>query len=182
MSELLKNKNDIKIFVLYLLENIGFPMDYATINDIALQDGFVNYFEFADAFAELLETGNIEEIQGDHEPLYKITVQGIEVAETLQSKLHGSIREKSLKSAVRFISFREKGTRVRFEFDILPNDRFLSHCIISEKDDEIMRVSLKLESRAQLEKIRANFYDKPEIVYRGILSVLTGEINYLIDE
>ncbi len=45
-----------------------------------------------------------------------------------------------------------------------------------------MRVSLKLESRAQLEKIRANFYDKPEIVYRGILSVLTGEINYLIDE
>lgn len=182
MSEQLKNKNDIKVFILYLLENIGFPLEYSVINDLILQDGFVNYFDFADCFAELLELGNIEEISQGDEVLYQISKQGITVAEAFEGRLMSQMKEKSLKSAIRLLSFRHRGTKISFDFDNLPNDRFISHCVISENGDELMRVDLKLESRYQLEKIRANFYDKPEIVYRGILAVLTGEVNYLIDD
>ena len=57
----LKDKNDIKIFILYLLRNIGYPLDFDNINDIVVQDGIVGYFDFADCFAELLDTGNIAE-------------------------------------------------------------------------------------------------------------------------
>ena len=35
MQAPLREKNDIKIFILYLLRNINQPMDYADINDIA---------------------------------------------------------------------------------------------------------------------------------------------------
>ena len=70
---------------------------------------------------------------------------------------------------------------MKFDFGTLKNGRFEADCVISEKDEEIMHVTLTLESANQLEKIRHNFYDKPEVVYRGILAVLTGEVNYLID-
>ena len=181
MQNQLKDKNDIKIFILYLLRHIGYPLDFVSINDIVVQDGFVGYFDFVECFAELLETGNIEEMKNDGEEMYRITPQGIHVADTLDSRLINMIKEKSLKSALRLLSFKERGAKVKFDFHTLQNGGFSAECIITEKDEEILNVTLTLESSNQLERIRHNFYDKPEVVYRGILAVLTGEVNYLID-
>ncbi len=185
MQSQLRDKNDIKIFILYLLRHIGYPLDFVSINDIVVQDGYVGYFDFVECFAELLETGNIRELcqeDGDRkEELYEITSQGIHVADNLDSRLLSTIREKSLKSALRLLSFRERGAKVKFDFQPIAGGRFLAHCIISEKGEELFNVSLTLESSNQLERIRHNFYDRPEVVYKGIMAVLTGEVNYLID-
>lgn len=185
MQTQLKDKNDIKIFILYLMRHVGRPLDFVSINDIVVQDGYVGYFDFVECFAELLEAGNIEEIKSDDgeggSEIYRVTDQGIYVVDTLDSRLINTIREKSLKSALRLLSFKERGAKVRFDFEPLQNGRFKADCVISEKDEELMHVTLSLESTNQLEKIRHNFYDKPEVVYRGILAVLTGEVNYLID-
>ena len=62
MQAPLKEKNDIKIFILYLLKNLNYPLDFNTISDIVVQDEFVNYFDFAECFAELLDIGNIEQL------------------------------------------------------------------------------------------------------------------------
>ena len=185
MPSQLRDKDDIKIFILYLLRHIGYPLDFVSINDIVVQDGYVGYFDFAECFAELLDTGNIAECRAEEDPdgedRYQITEQGIEVADELHSRLLSAIKEKSLKSALRFLSFRERGAKIRFDFDPLPNGRFAARCLITEKEEERMSVSLTLESSHQLEKIRHNFYEQPEVVYKGILAVLTGEVNYLIE-
>lgn len=183
MGNQLRDKNDIKIFILHLLCNVGYPLDFVSINDIVVQDGFVGYFDFVECFAELLETGNVMEIpaEGDKEEMYMITEQGIQVADSLNSRILPTIREKSVKSALRFLSFREKGAKVKFDFDPLPNGRFVAICLITEKDKEVLKTSVVVESTTQLERIRLNFYDKPEVVYRGIMAVLTGEVNYLIE-
>ncbi len=184
MHSQLRDKNDIKIFILYLLRHIGYPLDFVSINDIVVQDGYVGYFDFVECFAELLETGNIVELPSEEEgkeELYEITPQGVHVADNLDSRLLSSIREKSLKSALRLLSFRERGAKVKFDFQPMAGGRFTATCIISEKEEELMNVTLTLESSNQLERIRHNFYDKPEVVYKGVLAVLTGEVNYLID-
>ncbi len=183
MQSQLRDKNDIKIFILHLLRHISHPLDFVSINDIVVQDGFVGYFDFVECFAELLETGNIIELPAEDggEELYEISAQGATVAETLDSRILPSIREKSLKSAMRFLSFRERGAKVKFDFEPLPNGRFNANCIITEKDKELFNVTVAVESSTQLERIRRNFYDKPEVVYRGIMAVLTGEVNYLIE-
>ncbi len=185
MPSQFRDKNDIKIFILYLLRHIGYPLDFVSINDIVIQDGYVGYFDFVECFAELLETGNIAEIRGEGpeetDELYEITPQGIHVADNLDSRILSSIREKSLKSALRFLSFRERGAKVKFDFRHLAGGRFEANCIITEKEEELLNVRLTLESSNQLERIRHNFYEKPEVVYKGLLAVLTGEVNYLID-
>ena len=183
MHSQLRDKNDIKIFILHLLRHVSCPLDFVSINDIVVQDGFVGYFDFVECFAELLETGNVIELPTDEagEELYEISPNGMIVAETLDSRILPTIREKSVKSALRFLSFRERGAKLKFDFEPLPNGRFVAKCIITEKDKEIMNVELTVESSTQLEKIRRNFYDKPEVVYRGVMAVLTGEVNYLIE-
>ncbi len=181
MSNQLKDKHDIKIFILYLLRHIGYPLDFVNINDIVVQDGFVGYFDFVECFAELLETGNIEELKMTEGEMYMITEQGAKVADSLDSRLMNMIKEKSLKSALRFLSFKERGAKLHFDFRPIQGGRFEAICAITERDQEQMSVKLILESSNQLDRIRHNFYDRPETVYKGILAVLTGEVNYLID-
>ncbi len=177
----LKDKNDIKIFILYLLRNIDYPLDFVNINDIVVQDGVVGHFDFIECFSELLETGNVAEIKKDGEDYYVITNQGKHVADNLDSRLINMLKEKSLKSALRLLSFKKKNAKIKVEYEPMSGNRILARCIISERDENILDVKLILESVNQLERIKRNFYDNPEVVYKGILAVLTGEVNYLID-
>ena len=111
MAKQLTDKNDIKIFILYLLKNIERPVDMVTLNDIVVQDGFVNQFDFMDCFYELCETSAVRKFEKDGVELYEITVDGTVAAETMQSNIIQSIRERSLRSAMRLLSFHSRGAK-----------------------------------------------------------------------
>lgn len=185
----LKDKNDIKIFILYLLKNLNYPLDFNTISDIVVQDEFVNYFDFAECFAELLDCGNIEQLppnpdaDGDKKgkELYRITPNGITIAEQLQSSILNMIKEKSLKSAMRMLSFKSRGSDVSCSYTEREDGRYDLRCEVSENGSKILDLGLIIESKYQLDKMIYNFNERPEVVYRGIISLLTGDINYLID-
>jgi len=180
MQAPLKDKNDIKIFILYLLRHIGYPLDFVNINDIVVQDGVVNYFDFADCFAELLETGNVAEMKKDGVDYYVITEQGKHVADTLQSRLLSILRDRSLKSALRLLSFKKRGADLRCEAEKMPDGRLKCHFIVIDHHEEVMNITAVLEDEVQYEKMRYNFMNKSEVVYRGMLALLSGEVNYLI--
>ena len=54
-----KDKKDIKTFILYLLMQVEKPIELETLNDIVVQDDYVNQFDFMDAFFELCQTGAV---------------------------------------------------------------------------------------------------------------------------
>ena len=181
----LKNKTDIKIFILYLLSNVGYPLHYAEINDISVQDNFVGSIEFAECFSELLETGNVEECEPDPEiendlPRYRITQQGLSVASALESDILGFIRTKSLKSALRYLSFSRKGCYVHTKVTQRPDGKFDLKCSVAEPDSPTMELSVTVDNRYQLNRMRHHFEENPETVYRSILALLSGEADYLL--
>ena len=59
---------NVKIFVLYLMDNINYPLEYSTINDIVMQTDYVLYLDFAEAFISMQELGLIEKIEEDEYP------------------------------------------------------------------------------------------------------------------
>lgn len=182
MQAQLKEKNDIKIFILYLMRNIGYPLDFSNINDIVVQDEIVNYFDFAECFAELIDTGNVSETKDENgETVYSVTEQGKQVSDSLQSELFMMIREKSLKSALRLLDFKKRGSQIKCKSQPQPDGSYLLTCSIIESKEESMNLTLKVDNKKQLDRMEYNFNQRPEVVYRGILAVLTGEVNYLID-
>ncbi len=182
MQAPLKEKNDIKIFILYLMRNIGYPLDFSNITDIVLQDEIVKYFDFAECFSELLETGNIAEERSEGgETLYSITEQGKHVADSLQSDLFMMIRERSLKSALRLLSFKKRGSFIKCKSKPLDDGSFLLCCQIVESKEEVLNITLKVDNKKQLDRMTHNFEQRPEAVYKGLMTLLTGEINYLIN-
>lgn len=181
MQAQLRDKNDIKIFILYLLNQINQPMEFADINDIVVQDGLVGSIEFAECFAELLDLGNVLEIVENQKAYYVISDKGIHVAENLESELLGFIKNKSLKSALRLISFKNGGNHIETSFKSRADGKIDFSCRILQKSDKILEINLLVENEKQLELMRYNFNDRPEVVYRGVLALLTGEIDFLLN-
>ena len=178
----LREKNDIKIFILYLMRNVGYPLDFGNINDIVVQDGLVRYFDFAECFAELLETGNVAEEKDENgELLYSVTAQGKEVADSLQSDLLMMIRERSLRSAMRLLSFKKRGSQIKYKSTPLPNGTYEFNCRIIENKEEVLNVTVNVENKKLLDRMEHNFETRPEVVYRGLLSVFSGDVNYLLE-
>ncbi len=198
MQAPLKEKNDIKIFILYLLKNLKYPLDFNTISDIVVQDEFVNYFDFAECFAELLDSGTIELIRvGDEitneaaigkngrpekkDELYSITENGVIVVEQLQSNLLNMIKEKSLKSAMRLISFKQRGFEVKCDGAEREDGKYDLHCEVIENKERLLEVNILVNDKQRYDQMMYNFNERPEVIYRGVVSLLTGDINYLID-
>ena len=166
MAKQITDKNDIKIFILYLLKNIERPVDMITLNDIVVQDGFVNHFDFMDCFFELCETNAVRKFEKDGTEMYEITDEGAVAAETMQSNIIITIRERSLRSAMRLLS---------------ADGRCRLSCKFTDKTGEFFSLSLLLDTRHQAELMRYNCSENPELLYRGVLSILSGDINYLAD-
>ena len=130
----LKEKNDIKIFMMYLIREVGIPLDYSLLHDVCVAEGMVRSFDFTECLQELVETGNISVEPGKDGEVYRLTEQGERVSWTLSSNMLRSIRETSLRSALRYISCRATGTE--FYAEIGEEDfsgRCPVHCVITRR-------------------------------------------------
>ena len=181
MAKQLTDKNDIKIFILYLLKNIERPVDMITLNDIVVQDGFVNQFDFMDCFYELCDTSAVRKSEKDGVELYEITGEGSVAAETMQSNIIQSIRERSLRSAMRLLSFHGRGAKHSCTLEDADDGRCRRVCRFTDKNGEFFSLSVLFETRHQAELMKYNCGEDPELLYRGVLSILSGDINYLAD-
>lgn len=174
--------NEIKVFILYLMQHIGRPLEYEELNEIVMQDGFVGGIDFADNFADLLETGNVMEVREEWATLYQITDQGVHVVENMKGDLMSYVRTKGLRSALRLLDFKERGSSIQTSFQPRMDGRYDLTCTIKDKDNLSLEVKLVAENAAQLELMRYQFRENPEQIYKGILAVMTGEMGYLLSE
>lgn len=201
----LKEENEIKIFILYLLDKIGYPLDYPSIGSIMMQDGIVNFFDFAENFWALVDAGHIKEIvvpadktetaeknadgendeeetEADPTILYQVSDTGREVAEVLSDNIMVAVREKSYRSALRHLSFKKMGAYIDHSYKPDPKGGYILNCTIKENNSPIMDLSVKVDSDYQLDRILRNFSEKPEVVFRGVLALLSGDVNYIFEQ
>lgn len=183
MTSNARDKNYIKIFILHLLWNINAPLDFGTINDIVLQDGYVGYFDFAECFTELTDDAHVAEIKGEDGIVrYIITEKGINVAENLSGDIFSEIRDRSLKSALRLLSFRERRAELRYDCADVPDAEgggFSVTCEVREHGKRTFSVTIKVDSKSRADSIKRNFYERPEAIYKGTLALLLGDADFL---
>ena len=182
MALRLTQKEDIKIFLLYLLLNVGKPIDLVTLNDIVMEDEFIERFDMMDCLCDLVEAGAVEKRDAGNTSFYRITPAGVVAAKTLQSTLLRQIREKSVRSAMQLLRFKNRGAKATSRIEDLPDGRARFCCAVADAGGAFMETSLVLESRHQAELLKLNFDENAEFVYRGMLGLFSGDVNYLAAE
>jgi len=181
MSSPIGSMRNVKIFVLYLLENINYPLDFITINDVVMQTDYVMYLDFAEAFYQMLDMDLIEKIDDDGKELYLITAKGRCVARELKSDLLASMLDKALEKALRFLDFQKRQVVAKCTIEKTDDGRYAVICSFTEKNVCIFSQTLIVDTENRAERMRDNFYDRPEVIYRGVIALMAGNVNYLFN-
>ena len=179
MASNIGSMNNVKIFVLFLMENINYPLDFVSINDIVMQTDYVMYLDFAESFDELLESDLIEFTEIDGEKYYSVTRKGSLVARELSSDILSSILDKSLEAAFRYLDFKKRGIEARCSSERRADGRFDLTCTLYEKKQRIFETTIVIDSENRLERIKQHYMERPDVVYRGTVALLTGQMSYL---
>ena len=178
----MKSSETVKIFVLYLMQNVGYPLDYITVNDMIRQTDYVIYLDFAEAFADLLDSGMLRaEGENEHgEPLYVVTEKGKCVCDELGTSRTPIVLENALAAALRFLDFQKRDVKIHSRIEDTEDGRFWFVCGMTEKGVLIMEDRILVDSRARALQMEQNFRKRPEAIYRGTLALLSGNVNYLL--
>ena len=176
----MRDKTDVKVFILYIMDAIDYPLEYDVIHELAAQNGYVGDFDFAECFSQLLELGHILEDTENGVKYYIVSSTGRMVATELQSNLLLSIREKSLKSAMRYLSFRKRKATMASSVEQREDGKYVFHAEITDPRGDVMRLDLCVASRLQAESMKKKFDKDPESVYRRLLAVITEDADYVL--
>ena len=176
---MLKSRTDLKVFLLFLLDQIRYPIDRSTLIKIIVENTEEIVVDYDATLTELGDDGHIWFDEIDGEKYYMISDTGRIVAGELYDSLDKEFREKSIKCAIKYMSLAKRGAKIESSITELSVGRYKVKMTISDMSGELLDTSVVVSSRAEAEKIRDTFTSRPEAVQRGILFSLTGRLEFI---
>ncbi len=177
--QLLRTMTDIKVFLLYILERVNYPMDEAAMSYIIVENAPTFSMQYKEALLELVESGHVYAEEVDTETYYIINDLGRMVARELYDTLDAGLRERSETCAAKYISLSESGAKVRTSIVAAENGRFYVEIEVTDSEGVLFFVRIARSSRSEAERVRDNFEQKPNVVWRSLLFASTGKLDYL---
>lgn len=175
----LRTMTDIKVFILFLLNNIGYPIDHTAVIGMVSENTNEIILDYDECLRELVDGGHLLYDEYNGEKYYMVSDTGRMIANELCDSIDKEFRERSLRYAAKYTSLSKSGSRIEARVEESDGGRYT--VILSAKDERgvLMQVSVAVNSRAEAERIKQNYEAKPEGVYRGILFAVTGRLEYI---
>ena len=148
----LTDDTQIRMLLCYLVKVAG-PVKRETMQGALLQEQLVNYFEFADALAEVEKQ---QLVTVDEDGRYTITRRGTTVADTLAYDLPRTVRESAIRAVVQ-----EK------------DGQFSVVCSIADMGSDVFRMELAMPDKLTAEMIKNNFIAHGSDIFPKLLNALT---------
>ena len=165
------DKLDIKFLILYLMARVAGPVDFPTLADLTFCDDGVEYFDFAESVAELVNTGHLDLAEGQ----YTITDKGRRNGQICESSLAFSVRKKCDRNLARVNAVLRRNAQVRAE--VLPREDggVTLRLIMDDDKGNLMTLDLLAVSEEQANQLADQFRLSPERLYQRILQTLLDE-------
>ncbi len=180
---LITEKNEIKLYILYLFrlfEKLGQEVDFDTLSEVVMWEGAVNHFDFAENFAELLESGSVAEYAGEQGgEFYIISEKGTIIIDNMADVLLADVRENTMRALMRFLSFKKDGSVYTNKIEE-ENGGWRIICSLRSKDRDIVSFSIYSDNKQYVEKISLNFKERAEKIINSIVGIVTGDVSFIV--
>lgn len=166
----LRNRNEIKTLICYLVSHLDTPITKGQLNNIICEEGLANYFELNQALSEVVENGNIAVSDSEDPELY-ITEIGKNNTATLEKDLPYTVRESAFNAAVRLQTRLRREREHRIEITRLESGCNITLTVL-DGNDELMSVTLFVADYEQAFSVKEKFLSDPVKVYSDIVALL----------
>lgn len=175
----LRTMTDIKVFILFLLNNIGYPIDHAAVIGMVSENTDEIILDYDECLKELADDGHLLYDEYNGEKYYMISDTGRMIALQLYDSLDKEFCERSLKYAAKYTSLSKNGSTISATISEAEGGRYRVTMRASDAIGEVLSASIVVNSRLQAEAIKHNYETKSDAVYRGILFSATGTLEFL---
>lgn len=166
----LRNRNEIKTLICYLVSHLDTPITKAQLNDIICEEGLANYFELNQALSEVVDNGNIT-VSHSEDPELFITDIGKHNTVTLEKDLPYTVRENALNAAVRLQTRLRREREHKIEITRLEKGCNITMSVL-DGEDELMTVTIFVADYEQALAVKEKFLSDPVKVYSNIVALL----------
>lgn len=166
----IKDKLDIKILILYILQRIPIALSFDQITQlIRYSDDYLDYFLYAEALDELVTTDHITK---SPDGMYLITEKGKENGKICETSIAYSVRKKAEASVEELKP--EFMRNALISTDVIDGADGCATVSLSLSDDcgEIMKLEMLAGNRKQATEIARNFRRSAELIYNAVMQDL----------
>ena len=164
------DKLDMKVYLLYLLSRLCGPADFSALTELALAERGTEYFLFAQALAELKESGHVMEEDG----CYTVTDKGRYISADSEGSLPQVLRRRCDQRLTQLNAVLRRRAQVRAQ--VLPREDggFTLRLALDDDGGSLLALDLLVSSEEEGRAMADQFRENPEKTYHSILAALRG--------
>ena len=168
----IREKIDIKILILYILNRLPAPVSQNMLTELTIIDNATNYFDYIECLTELEKMDLIILTEDDK---YRITPKGIRTATEMESQLPYTIRIKASSGAERAAKILAREAMIKTSHKEKPEGGFTVSLSLSDGLGEMMHLDILAGSAQQASDMEKRFRKHAESLYLRIAGILTEE-------
>lgn len=172
----LRNKEQIRLLICYILEKSNYPLSSDSIIEILQQCGLANYFEAADSVSNLIKNNNIIPDKNNN-TLYTVSDSGRIISRQLEIELPASVKDKALGAVLLLID--KQRTEKENQVKISKTDNgYNVNCNISDGQMTLLSFDIYVPEKNQANTVKRNFHKDPNFIYQTMIAMLTGNKDF----
>ena len=165
------DKLDIKILVLFILSRMTEPITYEAMTELAMCDGGVSFFVYADCVVELIKTGHVE----FSDEKYSLTVKGAYISRITENSLPISVRAKADKLAAAKRTAINRNSMLKTSHEPAPDGGYMTDMIMSDGVSDIISLRMYTLNERQALKLEQGFRKNAETIYNALIKAILNE-------
>jgi hypothetical protein len=162
-------KMDIKILILYVLEQLPGPVDALTLSDLVFCDDGIGYFDYSDCLAELTETGQITEENN----AYAITEAGRRNVEAVGDSIPYSVRAKARRVTEPLAERMRRAAMIKAKHQKQEDGTVLVELGVTDGISDLLDMKIMAPAEKMAEAMEQTFRTHAERIYHEVIRILT---------
>lgn len=163
---------DIKLLVLYVMSRVAAPVDFAQLTALALQDDGMDYFLFAQAVGELVDSGHL--LRGD-DGLYSVTEKGRANSAVMENSLSSVVRGRCNRALSQYNAAARRAAQVTARAESMEDGRCQVVLGLADDAGDLLRLTLAMPDQARAQAVADRFQSAPEKLFHALAAVLLEE-------
>ena len=161
-----------KLIILYMLDQVNFPLTNSQIADFFLEQEYTSYFHLQQVLTEMMESGLLEANAVGNSTYYRITEGGSQTLNFFQQEISEEIKEDFRRYMKQHSYEMRSEASTTAEYYPSSGQDYAVHCRVKEGKAVLIDMTLTVPSEKAAQMLCENWKKKSQETYAAIMQLL----------